>query len=272
MFTISSLISENKYNNHLIQNFVYGEDYNTFNENINPINLDVTEIDDFTLLIYMIGSDLEDKSYEATKDINEMLKTNLFNPKVNVVLETGGSTGKPDKNNNRTIDFSKVQRHQIVDGNIKTISDLGKVNMGENKTLSDFLNWGVTKYPAKKYGLILWDHGGSYGGFGNDINFANDALTMNELDYGLRLPKLSYPSIDNVTSSVEIDFEFIGFDSCLMASLEVARSVYNNNTTTDNPSSISNDLHKIKFKFLIASEEIEPVSYTHLTLPTIYSV
>src|SRR5665809_78345 len=79
MFTISSLISENKYNNHLIQNFVYGEDYNTFNENINPINLDVTEIDDFTLLIYMIGSDLEDKSYEATKDINEMLKTNLFN-------------------------------------------------------------------------------------------------------------------------------------------------------------------------------------------------
>jgi hypothetical protein len=181
----------------------------------------------------MIGSDLEDKSYEATKDVNEMLKTNLFNPKVNVVLETGGSTGKPDKNNNRTIDFSKVQRHQIVDDNIKTISDLGKVNMGENKTLSDFLNWGVTKFPAKKYGMILWDHGGSLDGYGKDVNF-NDKLHLSELDYALK---------NVINKDISKSVEFIGFDACLMASLEVASKL--------------SDTYPLA-KYLIASEEIEP--------------
>src|SRR5215208_5743227 len=78
---------------------------------INNFQSNIQEIDDFTLFVYIIGSNLEDDSYEATKDINEMLKGQLNNHKVNVVLETGGATGKPD--GTRIIDFSSVKRHFI---------------------------------------------------------------------------------------------------------------------------------------------------------------
>ena len=202
------------------------------------------EIDDFTLLIYMIGSDLETKSYEATNDINEMTKRNLpQNSKVNIVLETGGSQGKPD-GKNRTIDFSIVQRHK-VEGN-KTIlldNSSGKRNMGEAKTLSDFLKWGISSFPAKKYGLIFWDHGSGVEGFGHDVNFRDDAkLYLSEI-FGA-LYETNYLLSTEVPPNRNFqNFEFIGFDSCLMATMEVASffSYFNHYG-----------------KFLIASQEIEP--------------
>jgi hypothetical protein len=39
------------------------------------------------------------------------------------------------------------------------IEDIGEANMGDPKVLSDFVKWGCTKYPAKHYMLIIWDHG-----------------------------------------------------------------------------------------------------------------
>ena len=221
------------------------------NNNSNQSNLE--EIDDFTLLIYIIGSDLEDKTYEASKDINEMNKSHINNPKVNVVLEIGGSKGKPDTN--RTIDFSMVKRYQLENNKLKNLTNLGgNISMGKEETLSDFINWGISNFSAKKYGLILWDHGGSYGGFGRDINHNNDGLTLYELTNALHFSKMNN-SLNSVSKN--INFEFIGFDSCLMASLEVANSIYIEYNTDS----------KMNAKFLIASEEIEPNwgwNYTHL--------
>lgn len=45
----------------------------------------------------MIGSDLENDTYEATKDIKEMMKaisSRNNQSKINLVLETGGGGGK----------------------------------------------------------------------------------------------------------------------------------------------------------------------------------
>lgn len=42
--------------------------------------------------------------------------------------------------------------------------------MGQPSTLSDFINWGVSEFPARKYAIILWDHGSSINGFGKDLN------------------------------------------------------------------------------------------------------
>jgi Clostripain family len=203
------------------------------------LQYNMKEIDDFTLLVYIIGSNLEDNSYEATKDINEMLKSHIDNHRVNVVLETGGSKGKPD--GNRTIDFSSVRRHYISNNTVHTLpQDLGPVNMGDNKTLSDFLNWGISNFPAKKYGLILWDHGAGVQGFGaDDENLGTDPLHLSEILFSL-YQTLRYPSVNFK------NFEFIGFDSCLMGTFELASHL---NTIVPN----------YKFSnFLIGSEEIEP--------------
>ena len=109
---------------------------------------------DYTLLIYMIGSDFEAKKYTATQDIHEMLKADA-DSNINIVLQTGGGM----QGNASELDFTKVQRHKIVNGTLQNLMDLGHKNMAEPNTLSDFLSWGISEFPSKKYAIIFWGHG-----------------------------------------------------------------------------------------------------------------
>jgi tetratricopeptide (TPR) repeat protein len=191
---------------------------------------------DYTFMVYMIGSDLEAKSYAATQNIRQMEEVGSSS-KVNIIIETGGGTNqtKIDGSDKRFIDFTKVQRHKILNNDIQTKSDLGKQNMGDPKTLSDFIVWGMSNFPAKKYAIILWDHGSGINGFGGDPQFNYDKLTIDEIHQAFA------SSLNNVIDEKDPNkFELVGFDSCLMASVEVANSI----------SSFSN--------YMIASEEIEP--------------
>lgn len=174
----------------------------------------------------MIGSDFESKKYSATDDIREIKETG--NPSnINIVLQTGGGINSKISND---IDFSKVQRHQIINGNIHTLKSLGYKNMAEPNTLSDFIKWGISEFPAKKYAIILWDHGSGIHGFGKDINFNNDELPPFELY------KAFYDGLNNIS----VRFDLIGFDACLMSSLETASRLFNFST------------------YMVASEEVIP--------------
>ena len=98
------------------------------------------KIDDYTLMIYMIGSDLESKYHSATIDILEMLKVPDTSG-INIILETGGSSFSEANKSEymKFIDFSKTQRHQIVNGSIYTMPYLKQQNMGNFSMLNDFL-------------------------------------------------------------------------------------------------------------------------------------
>jgi hypothetical protein len=185
---------------------------------------------DYTFLIYMVASDLEAKpSYAATNDIQEMEKVGSTS-KVNVIIETGGGSNKTKIDGKRFMDFTKVQRHKITKNNFQTIVNLGKKDMGDPSTLTDFITWGIDKFPAKKYVIVLWDHGSGINGFGQDKQFNNDKLDIFELEKAFTDAKI-------ITNK---NFELIGFDSCLMASIEVANSI------------------KSFGNYMVASEEVEP--------------
>jgi Clostripain family len=188
----------------------------------NPSN----SLSDYTLLVYMIGSDLQ---AAATKNILQMENPGSSS-KVNVIVETGGGSNLTKIDGTRFIDFTKVQRHKILHNDIQTIANLGQKDMGNPKTLSDFIVWGMSSFPAKKYAIILWDHGSGLNGFGQDLVFNNDILTPNELKIAFLTAKVN----TNET------FELIGFDACAMSSLEVA-------------SRLQNAAH-----YMVSSEEVEP--------------
>lgn len=181
---------------------------------------------DYTFMVYMVASDLESNGYYATADLNEMMAVGST-PAVNVIVETGGAANATI-DDQRFIDFTKVQIHKVKQGSITTLEDLGQQNMGDPRTLTGFITWTVSQFPAKKYVIVLWDHGNGLYGFGKDDIF-NDNLTLNEINEALRVPRAAYQK-----------FEIIGFDACLMASVEVASRV----------ASFGN--------YLVASEELEP--------------
>ena len=162
---------------------------------------------DYTLMIYMIGSDLESLDGAATDDIAEMLGSGVDTQHVNVLLLTGGTNVW----RNDIIPENSCVIWRVQDGSLRQIADLGLLNMGDAGTLSSFIRYGLQHFPAQRYGLIFWDHaGGSIAGYGHDEKF-DSSLTLLEMNYafeqaGLRGQKL----------------EFIGFDACLMATVEMA--------------------------------------------------
>lgn len=73
--------------------------------------------------------------------------------------------------------------------------------------------WAAAEFPAEEYALILWNHGGgSVRGICLDQNYGNDSLTLPELETAL----------SSAVQSTGQKFSFIGFDACLMATLDIA--------------------------------------------------
>ena len=59
-------------------------------------------------------------------------------------------------------------------------------SMGDPEQLSDFIRWTAKNYPAKKYALVLWDHGGgAKTGLFIDELFSGDVLYLYELKQAL---------------------------------------------------------------------------------------
>ena len=196
-------------------------------ENTKSIDIPVTTHDkvDYTVLVYVVGSDLESKWNLATADFKEMIQGNP-NDSVNVIVQTGGAKATPG--GDRTIDFTKVKIHEVSGSGFTELHDLGKKNMGVPSTLSDFLVWGTQSYPAEKFVLILWNHGSGINGYGND-EVTRDILTLDELD----------DAMSNAKQRNDVTYEIVGFDACLMATLEVA------------------NIMKSYSNYMVASEEFE---------------
>ena len=177
-----------------------------------------------TLFIYMCGSNLESDQGAATKNIEEILSTQL-DDNINIVIQTGGAK----KWCKYDISPTKSERYIVKNNKLELVSSKQNVNMGESSTLSDFLTWGQNNYLSEINSLIIWDHGGgSAKGVCFDENYLYDSLSLLELKQAFETAKLRKT------------FEIIGFDACLMASIETAWCI------------------KDYAEYMVASEEISP--------------
>ena len=157
---------------------------------------------ELTIMVYVCGSDLESEHGEASGDIREMVSSGIGNSgEVSVLLATGGASGW------QGYDFSSrsVQYYRLETSGPSLLKDAGRVSMGDAKTLSSFLSFSLSAAPAKRYIMILWDHGGGpVNGLCNDENYRDESLSLAELKSGLT-GGLQGKTLD-----------IIGFDCCLM--------------------------------------------------------
>jgi len=139
-------------------------------------------------------------------------------------VETGGTL----KWQNNTVDSSTNQRFKVTNDGLKLLEgNLGKKSMVEPETLSDFIKYCKTNFPADRYMLILWDHGGgSVSGYGYDQHYPSNTMRLDEIAVALK--------------NGGCVFDLIGFDACLMATLETAIVL------------------EPYADYMIASEEVEP--------------
>lgn len=177
--------------------------------------------DTVTIMLYMVGSNLETESGCATSDLIEMSEAAL-GANINIIVETGGAL----EWQNDVISGGVCERYSIEDGDLVLLQELGETDMASTDALADFVSFAATNYPADRYQLIMWNHGGgTMGGFGYD-EMSGEMMSISQIGDAL--------GIAGVT------FDFIGFDACLMATVETA---YMLEPYAD---------------YLVASEEIEP--------------
>lgn len=201
-------------------------------EDKNDINAEDEEYEDIvseknTLLIYMLGSDLESRSSAGTSDLTEMVNSGIDLEKSNVLVYTGGS----QKWHNELVNNENNSIIRLTNAGFITESTFPSASMGTAESLTEFLTYGYENYPAENFALILWNHGnGPLIGYGKDMLFDNDSLTLSEMKSAL--------SASPFNSSNKLSW--VGFDACLMSSAELA-CVWSEYAD-----------------YLVASQEIEP--------------
>ena len=103
-----------------------------------------------TVMIYMVGSDLESQYQAASTDIEEMLDSGYDESKMNVLIYTGGCSNW----HNRDIPEDANSILKIENGSLTELTSKDASNMGDPSNLTEFLNYGYTNYPAEQYDLI----------------------------------------------------------------------------------------------------------------------
>ncbi len=180
--------------------------------------------DEVTIMVYMCGTDLESRSGMGTADLQEMLAAEISDH-VNLIVYTGGCS----RWKNNVISNQVNQIYQVKNGKLRLLEEnAGSVSMTKPDTLVDFITYCKKNFPANRNQLIFWDHGGgSISGYGYDEKYqSSGSMNLAEINQALK--------------KTDMTFDFIGFDACLMATLETALMLA--------PYS----------DYLIASEETEP--------------
>jgi len=230
--------------------------------------------DDWTVMIYM-GADNDVESYAITN----MNKLEVYGSSadVNFVVQIDRHPGYDHSNG----DWTGTRRYYVqrdydpLNIGSTLLADLGELNTGDPEVLYDFVNWAMAAYPAKKYFLILWDHGDGWHKDGDAASLLEVTHTSpnisekpmpflkgspNSSDMDSYLPTSPFsPSgfkamcwdhssggdclynweISSALGNLP-NLDILGFDACLMGMIEVAYEMQD------------------EALYMIASEETEP--------------
>jgi hypothetical protein len=174
---------------------------------------------EWTFLVYLNGNNNLDRF--GAMNLNQMEKVGSSD-QLNVVVQWASFQRKT------------VQRLYVQKDNDEkkvtspVIQDMGKVDMGDYRSVIEFVRWATVNYPAKHYFIDIWDHGSGWHSLAaekarenrgvftpSDISW--DDITGNHMtteQLGLALNE----SAKLIGHKVDV----YGSDACLMAMAEVA--------------------------------------------------
>jgi len=172
--------------------------------NIGTASLSVTINVEWTVLMYLDGhNNLGPYIQNELNYLNNVTST----AGINVVILAGL---------NQTNPLSYLR--YFHNGIFQTLSQ-GNYNFGDPALLQNFLTTGIQNFPAKKYMLILCDHGS---GWRRPIEgtFTRDICWDDIYDSSLTMPELK-SSLQYAVSLLGKKIDLVYFDACLMGNVEV---------------------------------------------------
>lgn len=174
---------------------------------------------DWTILIYL-GAD-NNLSTAGLEDIDEMEKAGS-DSNINIIVQGEFSSWYTWDFSSWGFDYddSTIRMRVMPDSedgrlDMSKAHSEGNLDMTDPDTLEDFITWAVNKYPARKYVLILWNHGDGWrlpedqrGVIMDDSSNYGELMTM--------------PEVAQALANAGTHFAVVDFDACLMGMYEVA--------------------------------------------------
>ncbi len=180
-----------------------------------------------TVMIYMVGADLESTIGMATRDLKDVSYRKTKANHVHVILIAGGTTSWQ----NNYIDVNESSIYSLEESGFEKIDIRDRENMGDTNNLNYFLNYVYDNYKSDKYDFIYWNHGGGVDGSEYD-EFTSDHLTLANMR----------DAFDNSPFQEDNKLEFLFFRTCLNGTVEIA------------------NIYQKYADYMIASEEIAYVT------------
>ena len=212
----------------------------------------------WTFMVYMDGdNNLESAAIEDFLELAEYIPAD-----VSVVVQLDrvsfdvlNGIGQGAFDDSSYENWTGCARFKIDTGDTPVLAnaeqDLGEVNMGAPATLTNFINWATTNYPADDYALILWNHGGGWRHrlkeLKNLLDEGGSSLSVVEresIEAEIKRLEEKAAEEDTILRDVCVDetsgdrlymkevreaipgaLDLIGFDACLMGMLEVAHEI-----------------------------------------------
>ena len=104
----------------------------------------------------------------------------------------------------------------VRQGSFEVVQRMPELDSDDPKVLAEFISWGIQKYPAQRYSLIMWDHGGQWdGGFGGDESSEGQGMSVVDMRRSIQA---------GMAQSQLKKLEFLSFDTCPMGGLELLAS------------------------------------------------
>ncbi len=175
---------------------------------------------EWTILVFMnAANNLEPDSVD---DMNEMEQLGSTSD-VNIVVQWKRIAGYDSTNG----DWKTTRRYYVTrDSDPETVNsnllvDMGTgVDMGSPNTLRDFLQWGVRSFPARKYMVVLWNHGAGWRAYRDRLNLLARGVSYDD-NTGNHIRIWELP----LALSAGVKWDIIAFDASLMQMLEVAYEI-----------------------------------------------
>jgi len=173
---------------------------------------------EWTFMVFLNGdNDLDRFSVE---DMREMEKV-AFSDKINILVQVDRDE-LPARRYHIKYRQPGMQEDDwgLVSENLQ---ELGEIDMGDYRELVNFFKWSAEKYPAKKYAMVIWNHGNGWAknraretfrGVSFDYQSGNNITTV-------QLAQAMY----EINSLLGKKLDVLAMDACLMQMMEIAYEI-----------------------------------------------
>jgi hypothetical protein len=200
-------------------------------------------VKEWTFLVFLNGNNNLD-SYGA-KNINQMEAVGS-NADINIVVQWASlQNGKTQR-----VYVQKDSNPNQVTSPI--VEDMGaRVDMGDYRTLVEFVRWASVKYPAKHYFIDLWDHGSGWhlqnlllgkAGLSSDPSYSVTDISFDDKTGNKITTKQLGTALQEISQIIGHKVDILASDACLMAMAELGSEM------------------KDSVQVMAGSEEVEPAA------------